>query len=326
MRIDAIDERILFLLKDGPAKRGELEALAPNKRIGKRRVEKFIKNQFLTPTKRWGEYELGPNGKAYFNSLSSPPTSFRDPKLIKLIDLLSTEAHRAWMRLTLSGIVAKKLLFNDFSSNWPTSIIIGSTKALKTVSLELICLLIKDLDVVRNLIPLYTGTPGEFGVRRYRVKGKKLTFEISKSRFLSEIFAGFQEWKEADRELKRKILLFIEGKREVEVEGKKVINHAYIAITTNPETKKPTFTDSIIRRSIVLNTEPLRPQLGNVDIVGWKMNKLFSSGRGPELDIEKLPVIRRKLSTRDFMFLRNLFMNNVKKKHEFIVDTPPLKS
>ena len=56
MRIDAVDEKILFLLKDGPAKRGKLEALAPTKRIGKRRVEKFIKNQFFTPTKRWGEY------------------------------------------------------------------------------------------------------------------------------------------------------------------------------------------------------------------------------------------------------------------------------
>ena len=52
MRIDAIDEKILFFLKNGPAKRRELEALAPNKRIGKRRVEKFIKNQFITPTKQ----------------------------------------------------------------------------------------------------------------------------------------------------------------------------------------------------------------------------------------------------------------------------------
>ena len=324
MRIDSIDEKMLFFLKNGPAKRRELEALAPNKRIGKRRVEKFIKNQFITPTKQWGEYELGPNGKAYLNSLSSPPSSFKDSKLIKLIDMLSTEAHRAWMRLTLSGIVAKQLLFNDFDSNWPTSIIIGATKALKTVSLELICSLIKGLDPVRNLFPLYSGTPGELGVRRYKAKGQD-AFEISKSRFLREIFAGFQEWKEADPKLKKKILLFIEGKKETEVEGKKVINHAYTAIVTNPETKRPTFADFIIRRSIVLNTEPLRPQLGDVDIVAWKINELFSSGRGLELDIGKLPVISRKLSKRDFMFLRNLFMNNVKEKHKSLVDTAPLQ-
>lgn len=324
MRIDTVDEKILFYLKDDSARRRELEALASTKRIGKRRMEKLIKNGFVTSTKEWGAYELGPQGRAHLNSLSSPSSSFKDPKLIEMINRFPTEAHRAFMRLTLSGIVAKKLLFTEFDSNWPVSIIIGATKGLKTVSLEVICRLIKGLDPLRNVFPLYSGSPGEFGVRRHRVKGK-VDFEISESRFFKEIFAGLDEWDKASPELKMKSLFFAEGKREFLVEGKKVANHAYAVIAANPEPKKATIPEPIIRRSVVLNTDSLMSQFKDVELVAREILELLSSRHAPQLDIQKLPVIRKKLSKRDFTFLHALFMGNVKKNYYHLVDTAPLQ-
>ena len=324
MRIDAVDERILFFLKDGPARRRELGALAPTKRVGKRRMEKLIKNDFVSRTEEWGVYELGSQGRAYLNSLTSPSSSFKDPKLLKIINRFPTEAHRAFMRLTLSGIVAKKLLFNEFDSNWPFSIIIGATKALKTVSLEVICRLIKGLDPLRNIFPLYSGSPGEFGVRRYRVKGK-VAFQISESRLFKEIFAGLDEWDKASPQLKMKALFFTEGKREFLVEEKKVVNHAYAVIAANPEPTKLTIPEPIIRRSVVLNTESLRSQLRDVDLAAREIVELLSSPGAPQLDLQRLPVIRKKLSKQNFIFLRTLFMDNVKENHSHLVDTAPLE-
>ena len=323
MKIDEIDEQILLSLKEEPQSRNELVALCPTQRIGKRRIEKLLKHKFIKRI-RQGIYNLDSKGKACVKKLTPViAVSLNDPRLEALIRKLPTEAHKALFRITLSGIAAKYLLLKHFDNNWPASIIGGSTKGLKTGLAEITCRLIKELNPPKNIYPLQTATAGEFGIRRFRTKGG---FDIARSPYFNEPFICLDEWDKAlTKAVKTNALFFADGRREFFVEGKKVVNHCYPFITLNTTFEKFGIPDPYIRRSIVVNTDYLKDELKNVDLVTEDIRRLLSSPKAPKISLRSLSPIRTSFSREEFLFMRNLFMENVKEEYKNLVDTKPLE-
>ncbi|MBA7491883.1 hypothetical protein ES702_02431 [subsurface metagenome] len=323
MRTDEIDEEILLALRDSTKKLKEIGSLVKSQRIAKRRIEKLLRYGLIKRI-RQGVYALSSKGKNYIKRFT--PTiavTLNDPKLEALIDKIPTESHKAIFRLSLSGITAKLLLFKYFDNNWPASIMVGSTKAFKTGMLDVLCKIIKGLDSKRNVYSLFRGSPGEFGIRRFKKKGG---FDVSESYLFSELLAGIDELDKASKELKTMALSFADGRREFIVEGKKkVVNHAYAFIIANTSAKGLEIPDYVIRRSVVINTDSLKDELGDVDLSARDIFTFLRSPKAPKIDLTKLPVVETRLSEENFLFMRNLFMKNVRKDYENLVDTAPLE-
>ncbi len=324
MRIDGIDEEVLLALRDSPKQLKEIGVLIKSQRIAKRRIDKHLRYGLIKRI-RQGIYALSSDGKAYLKKLT--PTiavTLNNPKLEDLIDKLPTESHKAIFRLTLSGITAKLLLFKYFDNNWPASIILGPTKTFKTSLIEVLCKITKGLDFIRNNYLLYQGTPGDIGLRRFKTKGKS-EWNVCESYLFKEKLASFDEWDKALPELKKIALSFADGRREFTAENKKIENHAYAVIMGNTTPKKLEIPDYIIRRSIVLNTGPLKDELkDNIDLIARDIFALLKSSKAPEIDLAKLAVPKTILSKEEFLFMRNLFMENVVEDYKGLVDTQPL--
>lgn len=323
-RIDEIDEEVLLALKDSPEKLREIGLLVKSERIAKRRTEKLLRYGLIKRI-RQGVYALSSKGKAYVKKLT--PTiaiTLNDPKLEALIDKLPAEPHKAIFRLTLSGITAKLLLFKYFDNNWPASTILGPTKTFKTGLIEVICKIIKGLDFVKNNYYLYRGTPGDIGLRRFKTKGKA-KWDVSASYLFNERLASFDEWDKASPELKKIALSFADGRKEFTVENKKIVNHAYAVIIANTTPKGLGIPDYIIRRSIVVNTDFIKDELKDIDLKAGDIFAFLKSSKAPEIDLAKLSIPETKLSDQEFLFMRDLFMENVAEDYKNLVDTQPLQ-
>jgi len=116
-RLDAVDETILLALKEGQQSLANLSTLANlNYHTCRQRLNKLIRYNYLGKP-GYGQYALTDKGKRFVEDLTVPVNpDLKDPRLKKLIDILPTELHRAFLRLLLSGVIAKHHLtdiFND---------------------------------------------------------------------------------------------------------------------------------------------------------------------------------------------------------------------
>jgi predicted transcriptional regulator len=326
MKVDAMDEHLLLVLREGPQGLQSLTALAGiNYNTLRQRIDKLSRYNYIAKP-GYGKYSLTDKGKHFVDELSSPVApDFNDPGLKKLIDMLPSELHRAFFRLVICGVIAKYLLFEVYDDGYPGFIIGGRTKGFKTALAKVVCRVF-GLSPDKNIYPLYVATPGEFGVRRFRSKGAK-GFDISESPYFNESFMVFDEFdKVSDKNIKQNVLFFLDGRSKFNVEEKTVQNHACCMVTLNTNLQKESLDrfgipEPYIRRCVVADTEYVETELRNVDLVA---KEIFELKDFPRISLKRLQIKRAKLTDGEFNSLRNLLLACVNDEFQRLVDTRPL--
>ena len=93
---------------------------------------------------------------------------------------------------------------------------------------------------------------------------------------------------------KRGIFLFLDGRREFEVEGRIIVNHAIAMTTLNTKPKdgleRLGIPDAYIRRSIVVDTDFVKSELGEVDLAA---KEIFALKDFPKVSLKRLMLSAR---------------------------------
>ena len=325
MRVDAVDETILLALKEGQQSLGNLSTLAGlNYHTCRQRLNKLLRYNLLAKPK-YGEYALSEKGRRFVEELAMPVApDLKDSKLMKLIDMLPTELHRAFFRQLLSGIIAKYLLADAFEDGYPAFILGGATKSFKTALAVVVCKVL-GLKPEETIYPMFSAVAGQFGIRRFRSKGEG--FHISASPLFKQSFVCLDEFdKVTDRDTKRNALFFLDGRNKFSAEGEIVENRTCTMLTLNTSIGKEGIgrfgiPEPYIRRSIVADTEHVRMELRDVDLVA---KKIFEMKDFPKIDLSKLRIACTELSNDVFNCLRDLLMNCTNEAFQGLVDTWPL--
>jgi len=324
-RVDAVDETVLMALREGHQSLGNLGVLARlNYHTCRQRLNKLLRYNYLAKP-GYGEYALSEKGRRFVEALTLPVApDLKDPKLKKLIDMLPTELHRAFFRLLLSGIISKFHLADVYDDGYPAFILGGETKSFKTALATVVCKLL-GLKPEGNIHPLFSAIAGEFGVRRFRMKEQKFT--IAASPLFKQSFVCLDEFdKVTERHIRRNVLFFLDGRRKFPVEGELVENRTCTMVTLNTKIGKEGIArfgipEPYIRRSIVADTEHVRVEMKDVDLVA---KKIFEMKDFPRINLDKLRLVCTELPNDVFNCLRNLLLGCTDESFQGLVDTRPL--
>jgi len=324
-KVDAVDETILLALKEGAQSLKNLHVLSGiNYNTFRQRLDKLVRYDYIARP-GYGKYALTEKGRRFVEELTMPVAhDLKDPKLKKLIDMLPTDLHRAFFRLVLSGIIAKYHLSDVYDDGYPALILGGETKSFKTALASVACRLL-GLKPEESIYPLFSAIAGEFGVRRFRAKGE--SFHIATSPLFKKPFVCLDEFdKVPDRDTRRNVLFFLDGRRKFPVEGELVENLVCTMVTLNTRIGKDGIArfgipEPYIRRSIVADTEHVRMELRDVDLVA---KKIFEMKEFPKIDLGKLRITHTELPEDVFNCLRNLLMNCTDEAFQGLIDTKPL--
>ena len=326
-KIDVVDENIILALRGGPQGLKGLSSLADiNYNTLRQRMGKLSRYGYIC-NPSFGKHGLTDKGRHFVDDLSTPVApDFDDPGLKKLIDMLPSTLHRAFFRLAICGVIAKYLLFQIYDDGYPGFIMGGRTRGFKTALGNVLCRVF-GLRPEKNIYPLYLATPGEFGVRRLRSKAKR-GFDFSESPYFNESFMVFDEFdKVGDKDIKRNVLFFLDGRAQFAVEGKSIQNHACTMVTLNTNLRKEGLErfgipEPYIRRCVVADTEYVEAELQNVDLVA---KDIFELKDFPRINLKRLQINRTKLNDGEFNSLRNLLMACTQDEFKRLVDTRPLE-
>lgn len=326
-KIDVMDGNIILALREGSQGLKSLSALASiNYNTLRQRMGKLSRYGYISKP-GYGEYALTGKGRQFVDDLSTPVApDFDDPGLKKLIDMLPSELHRAFFRLAICGVIAKYLLFQLYDDGYPGFIMGGRTRGFKTALGNVLCRIF-GLRPEKNIYPLYLATPGEFGVRRLRSKTAR-GFDISESLYFDEAFMVFDEFdKVGDKDIRRNVLFFLDGRAQFAAEGKSIQNHACTMVTLNTNLRKTgldrfDIPEPYIRRCVIADTEYVEAELQNVDLVA---KEIFELKDFPRISLKRLQINRTKLSDAEFHSLRDLLMACTQDEFKRLVDTRPLE-
>jgi hypothetical protein len=324
-RVDAVDEIILLTLKEGAQRFKNLHILSEiNYNTFRQRLNKLLRYNLLAKPK-YGEYALSKKGRHLIDELTLPVVhDLKDSKLKKLVDMLPTELHQMFFRLVLSGVIAKHCLADTYDDGYPSFLLGGKTKSFKTALATIVCKVL-GLKPEENIYPLFSGIAGEFGVRRFRAKGEG--FHITASPFFKQTFVCLDEYdKVIDRDTRRNVLFFLDGRRKFPVEGETIENRTCTMVTLNTKIGEGSITRfgipaPYIRRSIVADTEHVHMELRDVDLVA---KRIFEMKDFPKIDLGKLRITHTELPEDLFNCLRNLLMNCTDEAFLGLIDTKPL--
>ncbi len=324
-KVDAVDETILLALKEGARSLKNLHTLSGiNYNTFRQRLEKLIRYGYIVKP-GYGKYALSEKGKHFVEELTIVVApDLKDLKLKKLIDMLPTELHRSFFCLVISGIIAKYHLPNVYDDGYPAFILGGETKSFKTALATVVCRLF-GLKPEENIYPLFSAIAGEFGVRRFRAKGDN--FRIAASPLFKQPFVCLDEFdKVPDKDTKRNVLFFLDGRRKFPAEGETVENRVCAMVTLNTKIGKEGIArfgipEPYIRRSIVADTEHIRIELKDVDLIA---KKIFEIEDCPRINLEKLHITCTELADDVFSCLRNLLLSCTDESFHGLIDTRPL--
>ena len=325
MRVDAVDETILLALKEGQQSLGNLSTLAGlNYHTCRQRLNKLLRYNLLAKPK-YGEYALSEKGRRFVEELAMPVApDLKDSKLMKLIDMLPTGLHQAFFQQLLSGIIAKYLLADAFEDGYPAFILGGATKSFKTALAVVVCKVL-GLKPEETIYPMFSAVAGQFGIRRFRSKGEG--YHISASPLFKQSFVCLDEFdKVTDRDTRRNALFFLDGRNKFSAEGEPVENRTCTMLTLNTRIGREGVTrfdipEPYIRRSIVADTEHVRMELKDIDLVA---KKIFEIKDFPRINLDKLRLTGTELPNDVFTCLRNLLLGCTEETFQGLVDTRPL--
>jgi len=210
------------------------------------------------------------------------------PAVDRCLSHLPTEAHRAFVRLLLAAVVAKRHLHGTRRDRWPSFAVHGPTMRLKTA----MGLLVADVfrlprASVLRVLGQETGTGSLFGRRVQRVG--RWTF-AAQDRLRLPLLV-LDEMDKASREARTQALLLCQGDVEREHEGATVEIPAVVMTTFNLRTAADVeriFGSYYRRRSVVLDVGAL----GRVEEPERVMRAVYA-------DLPRLPLDRLRPAARE---------------------------
>jgi AAA domain (dynein-related subfamily) len=218
-------------------------------------------------------------------------------QLGEAIARMPTEAHRAFLRLSLSAAVARWHLGARRREAHAGFIAGGATGTGKS-SLARFVADALGLDWAIVHVQLRTATAGEVLGRLEQRDGGAYSFRPSP--LLAEPVIVFDEFDKAERALQRDALVCFQGSTRAAREGFAFELRATPILTCNKQGELPVPAE-YRRRSIVLDTDPLAPLLGDIDL---RLRELQSAGGPPLLELATLTPPAAELPRAEFMLLR----------------------
>lgn len=324
--VDAKDDQLLLVLSEDARKRKTLLTLLgwPSSTMD-RRLRKMMRYNWVKSSD-YGYYALSAEGRRRVAHFSLPDLTppLNVANLETLGRMLPSEAHQAFFRLLLSGIVSKHLLLEHHDSPWPAFFMVGQTKAFKTALAKVICEVL-GLDPTIHVRPMHTATAGELGIRREPQKGVD-RYSAKGSDLYDLPFICLDELdKASDPKVRRNAEFFMQGEREFSAEGKKITNHACPLVIANP--KQPgefPLLDPYLRRSVILHTDGVAENLQDVDLNARQIFAWLDKQQTPMIEMSKLAAQHTELSDAKFLLMRGWYFDHVLDAHRTMVDAPPL--
>ena len=253
-----------------------LAATGMNERRLRRSLSRLAERGLVTRDGR-ALVSLSPAGRG--ETLGPAPFA---PALAESIGCFPAEAQRAFVRLLLSGVVARWHLGNVLPRGWGGFIALGPTKTGKTSAALLACRLLGiPAEQALRLAP--DETPGSLFGRRVQTGPADWRFLPAPS--LDLPLLCLDEWDKAPEEVRRTAGKLLLGQAEVVLEGQRVGVRPAICLCLNTgPAGLGVLHEAYRRRSVVLNTTPLRPALADIDEA---MRQLFAMPL-PRLNLERL--------------------------------------
>lgn len=202
--------------------------------------------------------------------------------LSKAIAEFPSEAQRAFVRLLISGIVARYHLHAHYEGGWPGFIAVGPSKSGKTAAATFATWAF-GIPTAKAVRLLRRNSPGEiFGRRRQISEG----WVVDRSPLMDLPFLCLDEYDKASDELHREAEGLLYGSTRPDVAGTvvEVRPLVMVALNARPGDLDRSVNEAFVRRSVVIDTEPLMPLLGDLDVC---MRRLFRPGsrRIPRVDL-----------------------------------------
>jgi hypothetical protein len=207
--------------------------------------------------------------------------------LERALECLPAEALRAFARLQFAAVVARWHLASTYGSGWGGFAAVGPTMTAKTSIAILVCRAL-GFDEVRAIRTLrLTDTSGSILGRRIRDRDSPTGYRLRPSPQLDLPYLCLDELSRAPAEVKAAVGALLLGTTRAELEGevRTIRPLIYTALNTRRDGLRE-LDDAYQRRSVVIDTTPLRELLVDVDLA---MARLFDgSGRIPRLSLERL--------------------------------------
>ncbi len=204
------------------------------------------------------------------------------PALEAAIDCLPAEALRAFARLQLAAVPARWHLASQYPSGWTGFIALGPTKTGKTSTAQLVCR-VYGLEEVRTIKVAQHETPGSLFARRHREPGG---YRVERSPLLELPYACVDEWDKAPAQLRAASGALLLGNASAELEGERIAIRPTVYVTLNTGRRGlEELQEAHVRRSVVLDTAPLRPLLADLD---EEIARLFTQTPIPRLALGRI--------------------------------------
>jgi hypothetical protein len=198
------------------------------------------------------------------------------PALDAAVACLPAEALRAFARLQLAAVTARWHLAGAYNTGWCGFIALGPTKTAKTSVASLVCR-VYGLDELAAVKIAQHETPGSLFARRVRDSASATGYRLERSPLLELPYVCVDEWDKAPSEVRAAAGGLLLGSTAAELEGERftIRPTVYVTLNTGPE-GLDALHEAHVRRSVVLNTAPLRQLLDDID---EDMARLFGGGR-----------------------------------------------
>jgi DNA-binding transcriptional ArsR family regulator len=199
---------------------------------------------------------------------------------IAVLDALPAE-HRAFLRLIEDAVVARRALRDVYPSNWPGFVLVGPTKTGKTLVGRLAARRF-GLDPGAAVRLLMLETPGSLLARR--VQTGAATWTSVPSPLLALPLVVLDEFDKAGSELWQAAFAYLAGTSQYRVEDAVLDVAATTILTLNAERDAARLLpDAYLRRSVVLDTTPLRAVTRDLDEVAAALARVVLPQVPPDL-------------------------------------------
>ncbi len=215
------------------------------------------------------------------------------PTLDAAITCLPAEALRAFVRLQVAAIPVRWHFAREIADGWPSFISVGPTSTGKTAIARLVCR-IYGLEELVAIKAAFRQTPGSLVGRRERDARSATGWRVEPSPVLALPYLALDEWDKAARDVQAAAggLLMGDTADELERERFEIRPTVYTTLNAGREGLSALH-DAHVRRAVVLNTEPLRPLLRDLD---EDIARLFGGGvLIPRLRLEQIRPSRASL-------------------------------
>jgi len=269
---------------DGGARTAEVEDRTglTTKTTG-RALARLVEAGMATRQGERGRWFISPAGQVQAGA--GVPGLDVGPALSAAMALLPTEAHKAFVRLLVSAVIARHHLLADYPDGWGGFVTLGPTGTGKTTLAHFVCDVFA-LDHVRAIRVVQAETPAALLGSRTQEEGGRRTFDPSP--LLAEPFLCLDELDKArSAELRAAALKLLQGDAAAELEGHRfpVRPTVMVCLNANPGQLASIVGEAYVRRSVVLDTTPLRPLLDNLASL---VRRVRRPGTVPSIDLRRL--------------------------------------